>query len=596
MKTLIIALNSKYIHSALAPWYLKASCGLDCGEVKVLEFTINDDPGSLLSSIYREKPDIAAFSCYIWNIGYVLALVSNLKKVLPGLVIILGGPEVSYDPHEIMAVNKGIDYIIAGEGEEAFPKLVACLNENIDLSAFKGMDGLNLRDSKGTGPNSMAMIHELDSIPSPYTQDMLEALGSRIVYYESSRGCPFSCAYCLSSTFKGVRYFSMDRVRRELTMLFEKGVRQVKFVDRTFNCSKARAMEIFELIIGLYSTKSNEDGAVKPEINFHFEVAADLFDEKMLELLSKAPSGLIQLEIGVQTVNETVLDAIDRRTDIGVLCDNVRRLRSPGNINLHLDLIAGLPFEDISSFRTSFDIVYALAPHQLQLGFLKLLKGTRIRHEANIHSYGFTDSPPYEILASKYMSFDELIELKGMEELLDRYYNSGRFGKTLDFLLKFFDSPFDFFLGFYRCNLSKGFTRLPAPLKELYSVLYEYAGNVCGNNINAVLEFMRLDFLSSDSSGCLPPKLDRPTKEGFRDSCFDFLKKEVNIRRFLPQFLGLPAKTIYKKVHFELFNLDFSSGAISFQPARQTVLLFNYSEKDRVSGLYSFSELSSFPL
>ena len=594
MKTLIIALNSKYIHSALAPWYLKASCGRECGEVRVLEFTINDDPGILLSSIYREKPDVAAFSCYIWNIRHVLGLVSNLKKVLPGLVIVLGGPEVSYDPRETLTMNTDIDYILTGEGETAFPKLTAYLNGRGQASALEDIEGLCFRNSYGTGLNTPALIHEPDSIPSPYTCDMLEALGSRIVYYESSRGCPFSCTYCLSSTFEGVRYFSMERVKRELTMLFEKGVRQVKFVDRTFNCNKARAMEIFRHIIGLYHSKPTDDGGGKPEINFHFEAAADLFDGETLELLAQAPPGLIQLEIGVQTVNEEALEAIDRRTDIDRLCDNVRRLRSAGNINLHLDLIAGLPFEDIASFRTSFDTVYGLAPHQLQLGFLKLLKGTRIRSQADLYSYGFTNYPPYEILFSKYMSFDELIELKGMEELLDRYYNSGRFSNTLTFLLQFINSAFDFYLGFYRFNLSKGLTHLPAVLKELYTVLYEYAADVCGSRIDAVMEFMRLDFLSSESSGSLPPKLARPVKEAFRDSCFDFLKKDENISRYLPGFFGLPAKTIYKKVHFEPFNLDFSSSTISFDPARQTVLLFNYSEKDRVSGLYSYSEPDEF--
>lgn len=590
MKTLIISLNSKYIHAALAPWYLKVCCGPECGEVKVLEHTVNDDPGGVLTSIYREKPDVAAFSCYIWNIGYVTGLVSNLKKVLPGLVIILGGPEVSYDSRETMDINTDIDYIITGEGEAAFPKLVAYLNGNKQASALEAIEGLCFRNSCGTSLNTPALIRDLDSIPSPYTRDMLEALGSRIVYFESSRGCPFSCTYCLSSTFAGVRYFSMERVRRELTMLFDKGVRQVRFVDRTFNCNKARAMDIFRHIIGLYRSAAEVGG--KPEINFHFEAAADLFDGEMLELLAQAPDGLMQMEIGVQTVNESVLEAIDRKTDTGRLCDNVRKLRAAGNINLHLDLIAGLPFEDFASFRTSFNTVYGLAPHQLQLGFLKLLKGTRIRRQADLYGYGFTDYPPYEILFGEYMNFNEMIELKGMEELLDRYYNSGRFADTIRYLLQFFNSAFDFYLGFYRSNLLKGRTRLPAALKELYAVLNEYAEDISGCDIAAVREFMRLDFLSSESSGCLPHELSRLVEEAFRDDCFDFLKREENIKCYLPGFLGLPAKAIYKKVHFELFNLDFSSGTISFEPERQTVLLFNYTKKDRVSGRYSYSEIN----
>lgn len=593
MKTLIIALNSKYIHSALAPWYLKAACGPECGEVRVMESTVNDDPGVLLSSIYRERPDVAAFSCYIWNIRYVLALVSNLKKVLPRLVVILGGPEVSYDPDEILAVNTDIDCIITGEGEEAFPKLMIYLNGHGLAPAIDEIEGLCYRNPYGTSHNSPALIREPDSVPSPYTPEMLEAVGNRIVYYESSRGCPFLCSYCLSSTFAGVRYFSMERVKRELTMLFERGIRQVKFVDRTFNCNKTRAMEIFRHITGLYLSRLAKEGG-KPEINFHFEAAADLFDAEMLELLAQVPAGLIQLEIGVQTVNEAALEAIDRRTDIKRLCENVRELRAAGNINLHLDLIAGLPLEDMASFGNSFDTVYGLAPHQLQLGFLKLLKGTRIRRQANLHDYKFSDHPPYEVLANKFISFDELSEMKGVEELLDRYYNSGRFVSTLDFLLQFAGSAFDFYLGFYRFNLSRGRARLPAAMKELYTVLFEYAADICGSRTDAVMEFMRLDFLSSDSSGCLPPMLARPLKEAFRDSCFEFLKKEENINRYLPGFSGLPAKTIYKKVRFELFNLVFSSGAVCFDPAVHTLLLFDYSEKDRVSGLYRYTEPDGF--
>lgn len=560
----------------------------------MLEYTINDDPGAVLSLVYGEKPDVAAFSCYIWNIRHVLGLAANLKKVLPELTVVLGGPEVSYDPREILLRNTDIDYIIAGEGEASFAKLLAHLVSRGKAPAPEGIEGLCFRHSCRTGPNSPALIRELDSVPSPYTGEMLEALGGRIVYYESSRGCPFSCSYCLSSTFDGVRYFPMERVRRELSALFAAGVRQVKFVDRTFNCSKTRAMEIFRHILGLYHSGQTGETGGRPEINFHFEAAADLFDEDMLQLLAQAPGGLIQLEIGVQTVNGAALEAVGRRTDIQRLCDNVARLRAAGNIKLHLDLIAGLPFEDFASFGKSFDAVYELAPHQLQLGFLKLLKGTRIRRQADLHGYVFTDHPPYEVLFNKYMSYGELIELKGVEELLDRYYNSGRFNSTLRYLLRFSSSPFDFYLGFYRFNLSKGRARLPAGLKELYRVLYEYAAHLCGSRAAAVKEFMRLDFLSSESPGALPPLIAGSVKDAFRDSCFAFLKEEENIKRYLPGFSGLPAKVIYKKVRFELFNLDFSACPVSYSPGGQTALLFNYSERDRVSGLYAYSVLSSF--
>lgn len=586
-------MNSKYIHASPSPWFLKACCGPECGEVGVAEYTINDDPGAVLSQIYGEKPDVAAFSCYIWNIGLVLQLVTDLKKVLPQLKIILGGPEVSFDAPEILETHPEIDYVITGEGERAFARLAAVLNGN-GASGPEEIGGLCLRYSGGMRLNAAIPVDDLDALPSPYTPEMLRTVGNRIVYYESSRGCPFSCSYCISSTFSGVRYFSMDRVKRELTLLFDSGIRQVKFTDRTFNCSKARAMEIFGHIAGLYGRSRALSGA-EPDINFHFEAAADLFDDEMLDLLASVPPGLIQLEIGLQTMNEKTLDAVSRRTDLTRLCNNVRRLRAAGNVHLHLDLIAGLPFEDFASFRESFDAVYGLRPHQLQLGFLKLLKGTRIRREASLHGYGFSDRPPYEVFFSKYLSFDELLDLKGVEGLLDRYYNSGRFAYTLGFMLEHPGSAFDFFLAFHRFNRTQGRTRLPAALKDLYGLLAEFAASATGIDADALKEFMRLDYFGTDSSGSLPRELYRPVADDFRDRCFTFLRNGSNVGSCIPAMTGLPAKEIYKKVHFELFSLDFSSGAPRYDKNARTVLLFDYTSRNRVTGAYRFLQLADFP-
>lgn len=594
MKTLIIALNSRYIHSALAPWSLKACCGPECGEVGVAEHTINDEPGAVLSQIYREKPNVAAFSCYLWNIRFVWQLLPELKKVLPELKIILGGPEVSFDSQEIMDARPEVDYVVAGEGEQAFSKLLAALNGK-GTSGPEDIDGLCFRHPGGTSFNAAVPVEEPAVLPSPYTPEMLRATGNRIVYYESSRGCPFSCSYCLSSTFSGVRYFPMDRVKRELSLLFDSGLRQVKFTDRTFNCSKPRAMEIFSHIAGLCDRRRALGGG-EPDVNFHFEAAADLFDDEMLDLLARVPPGLIQLEIGLQTMNEKALDAVSRKTDLARLCDNVRRLRAAGNIHLHLDLIAGLPFEDFASFRESFDAVYGLRPHQLQLGFLKLLKGTRIRREAALHGYGFSSSPPYEMLFNKYLGFDELLALKGVEELLDRYFNSGRFSYTLEFLLKHLGPAFDFFLAFHRFNLARGLNRLPAGLKELYGLLAEFAASTGAVDADALKEFLRLDYLGTDGSGSLPQGLYRPAASDFRDKCFSFLRREGNVRNCIPALAGLPAKEIYKKVHFDLFSLDFSSGAARYDENARTVLLFDYTSKDRVTGAYRFLQPADFQL
>ncbi|HHW48406.1 MAG TPA: B12-binding domain-containing radical SAM protein, partial [Clostridiaceae bacterium] len=393
MRTVLVALNSKYIHSSLAPWYLKAACGDGCGEIIVLEYTINDDIENVLGEIYSLKPDVAAFSCYIWNIGKALRLSENLKKVLPSVKIVLGGPEVSFDAEKIMEENQFIDYIITGEGEAAFKSLLTALKDLKDepeKSLLSSIGSLVYRfDGNIFSNNPCELIKDLDQIPSPYTGEMLASTSDKVVYFESSRGCPFSCSYCLSSTIDGVRHFSLDRVKSELFKLIKAGVKLVKFVDRTFNCNKARAKEIFKFVI-----EHGENTA------FHFEAAADLFDDEMIEMLSQAPSGRIQFEIGIQSTNMQTLAAVNRKSNLDRVFDNVRKLRQHGNIHLHLDLIAGLPYEDFCSFKTSFDAVYSLKPHNLQLGFLKMLKGSKIRREAYKYSYNYRSYPPYEVLGN----------------------------------------------------------------------------------------------------------------------------------------------------------------------------------------------------
>jgi radical SAM superfamily enzyme YgiQ (UPF0313 family) len=275
------------------------------------------------------------------------------------------------------------------------------------------------------GNDCFSLIDNLDSIPTPYTEEMLSAAGGRIIYYESTRGCPFSCSYCLSSTFEGVRYFSLERVKKELQKLVNAGVRQIKFVDRTFNANRERAKEIIRFIISLGGTT-----------NFHFEAAADLFDSEMLDILAAAPKGLIQFEIGIQTTNNKTLEAINRRTDLGRVFQNVNKLNSIGNVHIHVDLIAGLPYENMGSFKNSFNEVYALEPHQLQLGFLKLLKGSRIRDESKVYGYVFRDYAPYEVMQNSCISFDEILELKNVEDMVERYYNSGRFNNTLKYVIQ----------------------------------------------------------------------------------------------------------------------------------------------------------------
>lgn len=588
MKTVIVALNSKYIHGSLAPWYLKYACGDDCGQVKVLEYNINDNIEWILTKIVAEKPDVAAFSCYIWNIEIIFKIISNIKKVLPNVKIVLGGPEVSYTPEEIMKSNSYIDFIICGEGEDSFKKLLSVLNvklrgdlkyqeypkhlrnidyrvnsdyeENIEEANIRDIDGLCYREGGKIHYNGKyCIIKDLGALPSPYTNEMLSLMGSnKIIYYEASRGCPFSCSYCISSTFEGVRYFPMERVKSDLLKLINAGVKQVKFVDRTFNCNNRRAKEIIRYVI-----------ENSKKTNFHFEAAGDLFDDELIRLLLRAPEGIIQLEIGVQSINTQTHSEIRRKTDINKLFDNVRKLRSKDNIHIHLDLIAGLPFEDYSSFKQSFDAVYSLEPHYFQLGFLKLLKGSYIRTEEQVkkHQYEFREYPPYEVLCNKYISFSEIAELKGIEEVLERYYNSGRFENTLRFIINcFYSSPFEFYKELYLYNLEHGYLDKSISARDQYTVFVEFVeyladklslkesvGESLKNVINDLLKF---DFMLTNNTGKLPERINRVTVPGFKDWCRDFLKDESHVRQYLPDFVEMSPGQILNKVKFEIFDYD----------------------------------------
>ncbi len=580
MKTLIVALNSKYIHSALAPWYLKANCDSHCGETKVMEFTINDNMDSVLANIYRESPDVIAFSCYIWNISYTTKVAENIKKLLPDSKIVIGGPEVSFGSQKIMTDHPFIDFIIKGEGELVFPRLLQILKSGNVLD--KEIEGLVDRRFLEKGEPSYQLIDNLDAINSPYSIEMLSALKNRIIYFESSRGCPFSCSYCLSSTFNGVRYFPIERVKAELNKIIDFGVTQIKFVDRTFNCNKERAKEIFKFII--------EKGQIGISTNFHFEIAGDLLDDEIFDILEKAPQGLIQFEIGVQTTNEKTLNEVNRKTDLDILFKNVTRLRNLNNIHIHLDLIAGLPLEDFSSFKNSFDSVYSFRPHQLQLGFLKMLKGSSIREKATAHGYKYRSYPTYEVLYNQYLSYDEILVLKDVEEVVDRYFNTGRFVNSLDYIINFFQTPFNFYQNLSAYYRDQGYMDKPPSARDLYSLLVDFARSFMDEeNCEKLNELLKFDFLVSDNSNNLPRGINRELKPGFKELCFEFLKDEANISKYLKNYEGMPAKQIYKQVHIETFAYNvIDSGLLGNVERGEITVLFDYRARDRVSGLYEY--------
>ena len=464
MKFLLAAINAKYIHSNPAVYSLKmfAKEQRPKADIEIGEYTINHQMDHVLEDIFRRKPDFVGFSCYIWNISQVLEITRDLHKILPKCEIWLGGPEVSYNAEEILMKEPQIRGIMRGEGELTFTELVSAYM-SADYTRINQIQGITCRGFSGTFYNNGPQrLLSMDEIPFYYA-DMTE-FENRIVYYESSRGCPFSCSYCLSSIDKSVRFRSLDLVKKELDFFLEHKVPQVKFIDRTFNCKREHTLGIWKHIL------EHDNGVT----NFHFEVSADLFDEEELALIAKMRSGLIQLEIGVQSTNLDTITEIHRRMNLERLKKRVERIHSYRNTHQHLDLIAGLPYENMSSFLMSFDDVYDMKPDQLQLGFLKVLKGSYMAAHVQEYELKYRSVPPYEVLSTKWLSYQDVIRLKEMEEMVEVHYNSGQFSYTLRLLEKEFSHPSSMFLAladYYEKNGLFGFShnRLAR-----YEILYNF--------------------------------------------------------------------------------------------------------------------------
>ncbi len=431
MKILFTTLNSKFIHTNLAIKYL-SKCWKNF-DVTTKEYTINEDVEQIFFDILSKGYDMVAFSCYIWNIEQTLVLAQNLKKVRPEMKILFGGPEASFEVQELMTKNPCIDIVVAGEGEEAMLKMSEIAWENLDelleipnLYLRKGDEILHRSIEKSL---DRAMVtQDLSIVPLAYEDATSESIENKIVYYETSRGCTYNCSYCLSATSKGIRYFDKERVFGELKKLVELGAQQIKFVDRTFNADPKRAAELVDFLMQI------DDG----KINFHFEITAHLLQQELLDKIKNARVGLFQFEIGVQSTNPKTLKAVHRADQFGLLSENVRQVQSYGNIHQHLDLIAGLPYEGKERFIQSFNDVFELQPDALQMGFLKMLKGSPIYYQAEEFGYVFRSYPPYEILYNEFISATELMELKQVEEILDRYYNKGRYKNSMRYLYSFF--------------------------------------------------------------------------------------------------------------------------------------------------------------
>lgn len=502
MKTLLCAVNSKFIHSNPAVYSLKAACekygdlyGGYTGTVNVREFSINDSYESILHSVLLEEMDILALSVYIWNIDVVTKLCRDVRLARPGCTILLGGPEVSFGIAHTALSEKDYDYILQGEGERSF----FCLLSVLQNSAF--CPPASFAFSLEHGVVRCAPIEDLAELPEFYTEEALCLFKNRILYYESSRGCPYRCAYCLSATCGAVRYLPLPRVYADLDRFISAGVPLVKFTDRTFNCNPVRAKSIIRYILQAYEKSPFQTV-------FHFEVGADLFDRAFLELLSDLPVGLIQLEAGVQSTNPLALEACVRSMPLDKIFYNLKEILSGANINVHADLIAGLPFEGYESFQTSFDDLYRLRPHQLQLGFLKLLSGAPMNQLSAEHGYVFSDHTPYEIICNKYISVEELLKLKSVEDVLERYYNSGRFTASLPMLEKSFSSPFHLYESLADFYTEKNLIYAGISSVRQYDLLMEFAAAyVSPENMDVFKETLLLDFFRSDKSDIPPNSL-----------------------------------------------------------------------------------------
>ena len=460
MKILLAACNAKYIHSNPAVYDLKAYAAAYKDSVQIKEFTINQPKDEIMKEIYRSGADVVCFSCYIWNISFVRELIRDLKKILPDTAFWAGGPEVSFHAKDFLEDMPQVTGIMKGEGEETFLALAGYYLEG--KGRLEEISGIVFRKENEIVDNGFREPVDLDRIPFIYENP--ENIENRIIYYESSRGCPFSCSYCLSSIDRKLRFRSLSLVKKELQFFLDHRVPQVKFVDRTFNCRHEHAMEIWKYIL------EHDNGVT----NFHFEVSADLFREDELELIGRMRPGLIQLEIGVQSANPETLEAVHRKTDLEKLRRNVEKIRSFHSVHQHLDLIAGLPCEDYESFRRSFNFVYSMKPDQLQLGFLKVLKGSLMEEKAREYGITCKSLEPYEVLSTRWISYEEILKLKTVESMVEVYYNSGQFQYTLNWLTGFWEDAFSFYEDLGRFYERKGYEELSHSRIRRYEILLEF--------------------------------------------------------------------------------------------------------------------------
>ena len=542
-KIVLVGINSQFIHTNLAIRYLKNYVEKYSDlKIDIYESNINNQIQSIMTDLFNLNADHYIFSTYIWNKEYVFRIIKELKKIMPNITITLGGPEVSYNAKESLLENTSIDFILVGEGEKVILNFLTNENKN-----QKGV--ASLKDNEYIYIGDENPIENLDTIPFPYSEEELKE-NIKILYYESSRGCPFSCSYCLSSIDKGVRYLSLDRVKNDLQKFLDSGVELLKFVDRTYNLKKDRYLGIWEYLLENY----------KEGITFHFEINANIFDEEVIEFLKKIPEGYFQFEIGVQSINKETMDSINRRNLLERLRTNIKAISK--NIHLHVDLIAGLPYDTYESFKDSFDYVYDLESEMIQLGFLKILSGTKISREIEKYDYKYIEFPPYEILSNCFIKYEELIKLKNIEKMLDYYYNSEKFKNSVKYIIEnHYNRPFDFFEDISKYYYENKLLGVGHKIVGIFNHLVKFFEKKKFEKIEIFIEYLKLDYLLLGKPGSYPEWfISHKNKDKYNDIIIG--KKYSSVREG------------YKKTEFEKFSYD-----VIKNEKKEIEIFFDYSNK-----------------
>lgn len=587
LRTTLATLNAKYIHIALSLRLLKAYAERDF-DIDIVEYTIKDPALNIVTDLYNRCPDVIGFSCYIWNIEETLTIVQLLKKVMPEVKIILGGPEVSFDPDVFMERVPEIDFIVMGDGEVTFHNLLQEIEGDEQFDQVNGIAYRSCHTNQIT-INPPRAKSDLNELPSPhYLSDDLVDLSKRIVYFETSRGCPFNCQFCLSSTEIGVRYYDVERSKADLLHLIQSGAKVIKFLDRTFNINREYALEIFQFLI------DNHNGCV-----FQFEITADIMRPEVLQfLIDHAPPGIFRFEIGVQSTNDLTNKLVQRRQNFTKLSRTVQMIKDSGKIDQHLDLIAGLPEEDYDSFKKTFNDVFAMRPEELQLGFLKMLRGTGMRRDAEKYGYKFMDHAPYEVLGNHVLPFTDMLRIKQVEDILEKYWNSHRMDHTIEFLMNHeFDTPFDFFQDFGEYWVQQGWSKIGHQLEDLFSRLKMFLEQRGTSRLDVIEGLMKLDYYLNHKNKPRKPwwamTLDKEAYAAYMN------KLAEHPSQVSEEFaaLGLSEKELYKHIVIEQLPYDLhkllQAGIID--RSQHTMLIAYYSLHNNKGAQYFTMQLGVAP-